>query len=133
MATRSLDVVTEAASHRLAPVSSLAIALIAFLAGADLRWSEVRERSRVIVRILTAEMGLTFVLMAGAVALLGSRLPFIQGTGVGELVAFSVQYHPESAAGPHDAAYLFDRFVDLLRSPSVPVTGPSGSPAGEDA
>jgi len=32
----------------------------------------------------------------------------------GELVAFSVQYHPEAAAGPHDAAYLFDRFVDLL-------------------
>jgi carbamoyl-phosphate synthase small subunit len=26
---------------------------------------------------------------------------------------FSVQYHPEAAAGPHDAAYLFDRFVDL--------------------
>lgn len=32
----------------------------------------------------------------------------------GELRAFSVQYHPEAAAGPHDAAYLFDRFVDLL-------------------
>ena len=28
--------------------------------------------------------------------------------------AFSVQYHPESAAGPHDAAYLFKRFVDLM-------------------
>ncbi|MEY9873503.1 carbamoyl-phosphate synthase small subunit [Streptacidiphilus sp. MAP12-33] len=28
--------------------------------------------------------------------------------------AFSVQYHPEAAAGPHDAAYLFDRFVSLL-------------------
>jgi carbamoyl-phosphate synthase small subunit len=28
--------------------------------------------------------------------------------------AFSVQYHPESAAGPHDAAYLFDQFVDLM-------------------
>jgi hypothetical protein len=25
-----------------------------------------------------------------------------------------VQYHPEAAAGPHDAAYLFDRFVDLM-------------------
>jgi carbamoyl-phosphate synthase small subunit len=25
-----------------------------------------------------------------------------------------VQYHPEAAAGPHDAAYLFDRFRDLL-------------------
>ena len=32
----------------------------------------------------------------------------------GKLVAFSVQYHPEAAAGPHDAAYLFDRFADLM-------------------
>ena len=30
------------------------------------------------------------------------------------LLGFSVQYHPEAAAGPHDAAYLFDRFTDLL-------------------
>jgi carbamoyl-phosphate synthase small subunit len=29
--------------------------------------------------------------------------------------AFSVQYHPEAAAGPHDAGYLFDRFVELLK------------------
>ena len=32
----------------------------------------------------------------------------------GALTSFSVQYHPEAAAGPHDAAYLFDRFVDLM-------------------
>lgn len=32
----------------------------------------------------------------------------------GELVAFSVQYHPEAAAGPHDADYLFDRFAGLM-------------------
>jgi carbamoyl-phosphate synthase small subunit len=32
----------------------------------------------------------------------------------GKLTAFSVQYHPEAAAGPHDAAYLFDRFVSLM-------------------
>ena len=32
----------------------------------------------------------------------------------GVLTAFSVQYHPEAAAGPHDANYLFDRFADLL-------------------
>jgi len=31
------------------------------------------------------------------------------------LRAFSVQYHPEAAAGPHDASYLFDRFVALMR------------------
>ncbi|MFT3969716.1 MAG: glutamine-hydrolyzing carbamoyl-phosphate synthase small subunit [Micropruina sp.] len=30
------------------------------------------------------------------------------------LLAFSVQYHPEAAAGPHDSAYLFDRFVDVM-------------------
>jgi len=32
----------------------------------------------------------------------------------GRLKAFSVQYHPEAAAGPHDAAYLFDRFCHLM-------------------
>ncbi len=32
----------------------------------------------------------------------------------GQLLAFSVQYHPEAAAGPHDAAYLFDRFIDVM-------------------
>ncbi len=30
--------------------------------------------------------------------------------------SFSVQYHPEAAAGPHDAEYLFDRFVCMLAS-----------------
>jgi carbamoyl-phosphate synthase small subunit len=32
----------------------------------------------------------------------------------GEIRGFSVQYHPEAAAGPHDAAYLFDRFVSVM-------------------
>ena len=32
----------------------------------------------------------------------------------GNLKSFSVQYHPEAAGGPHDAAYLFDRFIDLM-------------------
>ena len=32
----------------------------------------------------------------------------------GTLKSFSVQYHPEAAAGPHDAAYLFDRFCELM-------------------
>lgn len=30
--------------------------------------------------------------------------------------AFSVQYHPEHAPGPHDAMYLFDRFIDMMRA-----------------
>jgi carbamoyl-phosphate synthase small subunit len=36
----------------------------------------------------------------------------------GRVLAFSVQYHPEAAAGPHDSAYLFDRFVDLMAASS---------------
>jgi carbamoyl-phosphate synthase small subunit len=43
----------------------------------------------------------------------------------GRLKAFSVQYHPEAAAGPHDAAYLFDRFCDLMDS-SLIHTRPGG-------
>jgi carbamoyl-phosphate synthase small subunit len=38
----------------------------------------------------------------------------VEGLELIERGAFSVQYHPEAAAGPHDAAYLFDRFVDLM-------------------
>ena len=38
----------------------------------------------------------------------------VEGLELTERGAFSVQYHPEAAAGPHDAAYLFDRFVDLM-------------------
>lgn len=38
----------------------------------------------------------------------------VEGLRCRDVPAFSVQYHPEAAAGPHDAAYLFDQFVDLL-------------------
>ena len=31
-----------------------------------------------------------------------------------DIPAFSVQYHPEAAAGPHDSAHLFDRFIELM-------------------
>ncbi|GAB2795683.1 glutamine-hydrolyzing carbamoyl-phosphate synthase small subunit [Streptomyces daliensis] len=39
----------------------------------------------------------------------------VEGLRLLDQPAFSVQYHPEAAAGPHDAAYLFDRFVALMR------------------
>ena len=35
----------------------------------------------------------------------------VEGLRLLDAPAFSVQYHPEAAAGPHDSAYLFDRFV----------------------
>jgi carbamoyl-phosphate synthase small subunit len=38
----------------------------------------------------------------------------VEGLTCEGVPAFSVQYHPEAAAGPHDAADLFDRFADLM-------------------
>jgi carbamoyl-phosphate synthase small subunit len=38
----------------------------------------------------------------------------VEGLRLLDKPAFSVQYHPEAAAGPHDAAYLFDRFTSLM-------------------
>jgi carbamoyl-phosphate synthase small subunit len=38
----------------------------------------------------------------------------VEGVKLASGRAFSVQYHPEAAAGPHDAEYLFDQFVDLM-------------------
>lgn len=38
----------------------------------------------------------------------------VEGLALKDKKAFSVQYHPEAAAGPHDADYLFDRFTELM-------------------
>ncbi|WP_277050719.1 glutamine-hydrolyzing carbamoyl-phosphate synthase small subunit [Ruania albidiflava] len=60
----------------------------------------------------------------------------VEGLQCLDLPAFSVQYHPEAAAGPHDAAYLFDRFVAMMTSPDsgpapAAATTPSTHPAKE--
>lgn len=39
----------------------------------------------------------------------------VEGIKALDIPAFSVQYHPEAAAGPHDSTYLFDRFKDLVQ------------------
>ena len=38
----------------------------------------------------------------------------VEGIRCLDVPAFSVQYHPEAASGPHDANYLFDRFRDVV-------------------
>lgn len=40
----------------------------------------------------------------------------VEGLECIDVPAFSVQYHPEAAAGPHDSSYLFDRFVAMIKS-----------------
>ncbi len=39
----------------------------------------------------------------------------VEGMKLADRPVFSVQYHPEASPGPHDAAYLFGRFIDLIR------------------
>jgi carbamoyl-phosphate synthase small subunit len=51
----------------------------------------------------------------------------VEGLALLDQPAFSVQYHPEAAAGPHDAAYLFDRFVDLMATRESGLDAASGS------
>lgn len=43
----------------------------------------------------------------------------VEGLECLDIPAFSVQYHPEAAAGPHDSNYLFDRLVDLIQNNKV--------------
>lgn len=43
----------------------------------------------------------------------------VEGLECLDIPAFSVQYHPEAAAGPHDSSYLFDRLVDLIKNNKV--------------
>ncbi|OPZ63189.1 MAG: Carbamoyl-phosphate synthase small chain [Candidatus Aerophobetes bacterium ADurb.Bin490] len=38
----------------------------------------------------------------------------IEGIEVKKLKAFSIQHHPEASAGPHDARYIFNHFIDLM-------------------
>ncbi len=46
----------------------------------------------------------------------------VEGLECADVPAFSVQFHPEAAAGPHDAGYLFDRFADLMAGGSTTST-----------
>jgi carbamoyl-phosphate synthase small subunit len=60
------------------------------------------------------EGGFTTVFGPGQVTHVCLNDGVVEGLELSERGAFSVQYHPEAAAGPHDAAYLFDRFVQVM-------------------
>jgi carbamoyl-phosphate synthase small subunit len=40
----------------------------------------------------------------------------VEGMRSRSVPAFSVQYHPENAPGPHDAEYLFDDFITMMKA-----------------
>ena len=52
----------------------------------------------------------------------------VEGLRALDVPAFTVQYHPEAAAGPHDADYLFDRLSDLIEGNRDRSRSRSGGP-----
>jgi Kef-type K+ transport system membrane component KefB len=87
-----LGTVSSEAVEQLAPVSALAIALIAFLAGAELRWSELRDHGITILKILAAEMSLTLVSVTALLMLLRERVPFLAGTDATSAMGLSLLF-----------------------------------------
>ena len=39
----------------------------------------------------------------------------VEGLKFKNFPGFSVQYHPEASPGPHDSAYLFDQFLEMIK------------------
>jgi len=86
----ALGYVSRPALEELTPVSNLAIALIAFLAGAELQIAEIRERGVAILKLMSAELLLSFVGVAVTIALLRSQLPVLATAPPAEVIAFSL-------------------------------------------
>lgn len=88
----ALNFVSTPVMAQLSPVSDLAIALIAFLAGAELRIREVQQRGVLLAKIMTAELGVAFAGIVTVLAVLHEFLPFLQGAPLREVIAFSVLF-----------------------------------------
>lgn len=87
-----LNTVTIESVHELSPVSSLAIALIAYLAGAELRWREVRERGAAIVKILTLELLLDFAALTVLLLALRPWVPFLADEPLAIALVFAMLF-----------------------------------------
>ncbi len=85
-----LGIISGASVARLDAVSRLAVALIAFLAGAELRWSEVRERGITIVKIMSVELAVTFGVLVTALYGFHEMLPFPRGLTPTQVLVLAV-------------------------------------------
>lgn len=87
-----LGTVNAETARQLAPVSALAIALIAFLAGAELRWTELRERGVLLLKILATELAFVLLAVAGVLFLLRERIPFLAGAETATVAALALLF-----------------------------------------
>ncbi|MBL0940303.1 MAG: cation:proton antiporter [Gemmatimonadaceae bacterium] len=115
-----LGYVSKPALVELTPVSNLAIALIAFLAGAELQVSEIRERGAAILKMVSSELVLSFAAIAATLMLLRSQMPLLANAPTPELVAFSLLF--ASVAVVHSPAVTMALLTETRAN--GPVAGP---------
>lgn len=87
-----LSYVSKPVLVELTPISNLAIAVIAFLAGAELQISEIKARGTAILKMVSAELLLTFAGVTGVLVLLRGQLPFMAQAPAAEVVAFALLF-----------------------------------------
>lgn len=85
-----LGTVTSGVVFKLQNISQLAVALIAFVAGAELKWKDVKKDGPLYARILGIEMPLTFVAIVAAVFALRSFLPVLNNAGAIQTLVFGM-------------------------------------------
>ena len=88
----ALAAVPSEAVNELSAVSDLAIALIAFLAGAELEWGELRRRGIALLKVTGTELAVTFLVIVGALLLMREYVPFLQGTNTTATLTFAALF-----------------------------------------
>jgi Kef-type K+ transport system membrane component KefB len=84
--------VSNEALARLEPVSGLAIALIAFLAGSELRWEHVREEWSGLLKIMGTELALSAAGLGIVLYVAGGYIPFLQNSPANEVIAVTLLF-----------------------------------------
>ncbi|MGE5927558.1 MAG: cation:proton antiporter, partial [Gemmatimonadota bacterium] len=85
----ALNVVPTDSVDQLDAVSDLAIALIAFLAGAELDWGELRRRGVALMKVTGTELGVTFATILGTLLAMREFVPFLAGTNTLVTITFA--------------------------------------------
>ena len=87
-----LEVLSSAGAARLAPISQLAIALIAFMAGAELRFHEIRERGVLLLKMTGTELLVTFTALFALLYGFRAYVPFLSGAPGTQVLAFALLF-----------------------------------------
>lgn len=85
-----LGTATSGSVLNLMPINQIAVALIAFVAGAELKWADVKRDGTAYARILGFEMPLTFIAVGGAVFLLRGLIPVLEQAKTVEVIVFAM-------------------------------------------